>query len=99
MAKSKLKKFWKELKRRKVVRVIIIYATTAFILLQIVDVLVKPLHFPAWVMSFFTVALILGFPIAIRQGLKPADRLFRIFGSIGTRQVECFVVFCQAGKG
>lgn len=36
---GKIIKFWQELNRRKVVRVIIIYASTAFILLQLVSIL------------------------------------------------------------
>ena len=34
---NKLSKFWTELKRRKVVRVIIVYASTAFILYQLAN--------------------------------------------------------------
>jgi hypothetical protein len=58
---NKLLQFWQELKRRKVVKVIALYATTAFFLVQIVYILVEPLHLPAWVMSLFTVLLIIGF--------------------------------------
>jgi len=62
---NKLTKFWQELKRRKVVRVSIIYASVAFILLQLIDILVDPLHLPEWVMTFFVVLLLVGFPIVI----------------------------------
>ena len=62
---NKLSKFWQELKRRKVIRVIIVYATTAFILLQLVDLLLEPLHLPHWVMTFFVVLLLVGFPIVV----------------------------------
>jgi|GEM_PF-6774036 len=62
---NKLSKFWQELKRRKVVRVSIIYATVAFILLQLIDILVDPLHLPEWVMTFFVVLLLVGFPIVV----------------------------------
>src|SRR5680860_1675998 len=58
-------KFWNELKRRKVVKVIIIYASTTFILLQLVSILIEPLHLPPWVMTFFVVLLLVGFPIVI----------------------------------
>ena len=62
---NKFTKFWNELKRRKVVKVIILYSTTAFILLQVVSLIVEPLHLPDWTMTLFIVILIIGFPIAI----------------------------------
>ena len=62
---SKFSKFWNELKRRKVIRVVIVYATTAFILLQLISILIEPLHLPHWVMTFFIVLLLVGFPIAV----------------------------------
>ena len=63
--KSKFSKFTNEIKRRKVVRVIILYATTAFIILQVVDLLISPLQLPKWIMPLVIVLLIVGFPIAI----------------------------------
>jgi len=62
---NKLTKFWNELKRRKVVKVIILYSTTAFILLQLLSLVIEPLHLPAWTMTLFIILLIAGFPIAI----------------------------------
>ena len=62
---NKLTKFWHELKRRKVVGVIIVYATTAFILIQLAQLLEGSLNLPAWFDTVITIALIIGFPIAI----------------------------------
>ena len=62
---NKFSQFWQELKRRKVVKVVIVYATTAFILLQLVSILIEPLHLPQWVMTFFIVLLVVGFPIIV----------------------------------
>src|SRR5680860_107269 len=62
---NRFSKFWNELKRRKVVKVTIIYASTAFILLQLVSILIEPLHLPPWVMTFFVVFLLVGFPIVV----------------------------------
>jgi hypothetical protein len=62
---NKFTRFWNELKRRKVVRVTIIYASTAFILLQLISILIQPLHLPQWVMTFFVVFLLVGFPIVV----------------------------------
>jgi preprotein translocase subunit Sec61beta len=45
---NKLIKFWQELKRRKIGKVIVAYAATAFILLQLADILTPALLLPAW---------------------------------------------------
>ena len=65
MKGNKLTRFWHELKRRKVVGVIIIYASTVFILLQLVSILIEPLRLPPWTMTLLIVLLSVGFPIAI----------------------------------
>ena len=57
--------FWNELQRRKVVKVIIIYATISFIILQVLDILIEPLFLPQWVMTLVIVLLGIGFPIAV----------------------------------
>ena len=57
--------FWNELKRRKVVKVIIIYASISFIVLQLLDILIEPLFLPQWVMTLVIVLLGIGFPIAV----------------------------------
>ena len=58
-------KFWQELKRRKVVKVLIIYASISFILLQLVDILIEPLFLPQWIMTLVIVLLGIGLPIAL----------------------------------
>ena len=62
---NRLSKFWHELKRRKVVSVIIVYATTAFILLQLANLFENILSLPPWFDKVILIALIIGFPIAI----------------------------------
>ena len=57
--------FWQELKRRKVFRVIAMYAATAFILLEVVDIVAPSLGLPAWTLNFVIVLLCIGFPIAV----------------------------------
>jgi len=37
---NKLSQFWQELKRRKVVRVITVYAAAAFVILELVDIVI-----------------------------------------------------------
>ncbi len=62
---KKLFKFWHELKRRKVVAVIISYAAIAFILLQLANLLEESLDLPLWFDKLITILLLIGFPIAI----------------------------------
>lgn len=54
-----------ELKRRRVVRVAVVYAATAFVVLQVGDLLVSGLALPAWVFTAITVVVLLGFPLAL----------------------------------
>jgi hypothetical protein len=62
---NKLIKFWQELKKRKTARVIVVYAATGFILLQLADILTPALMLPAWTTTLVTLLLALGFPIAV----------------------------------
>lgn len=57
--------FFSELKRRNVFRVGIAYAVAAWVLLQIVDLVLDNIAAPDWVMQVFMLALGIGFPIAI----------------------------------
>jgi hypothetical protein len=62
---NKLIKFWQELKRRKTGKVVIVYAATAFILLQLADILTPALLLPEWTTRLVTLILIIGFPVAV----------------------------------
>jgi eukaryotic-like serine/threonine-protein kinase len=54
-----------ELKRRRVVRVALVYAATAFVVLQAADLLADGLALPPWVFAAITVMTVLGFPLAL----------------------------------
>jgi len=62
---NKLSQFWQELKRRKVLRVITVYAAVAFVILQLIEILAPSLRLPEWTMNFILVLLIVGFIIAV----------------------------------
>ena len=62
---NKLSQFWHELKRRKVVRVITVYAAAAFVILELVSIIVEPLKLPEWTLPLIIVLLCIGFIIAI----------------------------------
>jgi tetratricopeptide (TPR) repeat protein len=57
-------RFLGELKRRKTDRVIVFYAATAFIILQLTDILTPALSFPGWTTTFVIILLAIGFPVA-----------------------------------
>lgn len=61
---QKFSRFWQEIKRRKTDRVIVVYAATAFIILQLADILAPFLSLPSWVITFIIVMLAIGFPVA-----------------------------------
>ena len=62
---SSFERFWKELKRRKVVHVITVYAATAFVILELVSMVAQPLKLPEWTEAFVIVLLCIGFLIAV----------------------------------
>jgi len=54
-----------EMKRRKVVRVAVVYLATAFAILQAADIMLPRLGVPEWAMSLVVVLVVLGFPLAL----------------------------------
>jgi TolB-like protein len=56
---------FEELKRRNVFRVAVAYLVTAWVLLQIADLVLQNIHAPDWVIQAFMLALGLGFPVAV----------------------------------
>lgn len=62
---DKLSRFWQELKRRKVTRVITVYAASAFVILELLSIIIEPLRLPDWTLQFAIVFLCIGFVIAI----------------------------------
>jgi len=56
--------FWRELKRRKVIKVIAMYAATAFIIMEAGEIMLPRLGLPDWTVTFIIILLIVGFPIA-----------------------------------
>jgi len=57
--------FFGELKRRNVFKVGVSYIVTAWILLQVVDIVLENITAPDWIMQVFMLALVIGFPLAL----------------------------------
>ncbi len=81
-----LKRLARELKRRKVYRVAIVYAAVAFVIWGAAEQLVPGLALPPWVFRLIILLTILGFPVALvlawaydvtPAGVKRAESLRR----------------------
>ncbi|MFL6519472.1 MAG: FlgO family outer membrane protein [Chthoniobacterales bacterium] len=59
------RKFFTELKRRKVYRVAVAYAVLAWLLIQIATQVFPFFEIPTWAVRMIIVALVLGFPVAL----------------------------------
>jgi TolB-like protein len=57
-----------ELKRRKVIRVAVVYAATAFAVLQAADIMLPRMGVPDWGIGLIIALIVLGFPIALVLG-------------------------------
>ncbi|KPL26420.1 MAG: hypothetical protein AMS23_01785 [Bacteroides sp. SM1_62] len=60
-----LGQFWQELKRRKVIRVIIVYAAASFVILELVSIVAEPFGLPDWTIKLVFVILCVGLIISI----------------------------------
>lgn len=57
-------RLWHELKRRGVPKVMAMYAATAFIIMEAVDIMLPRLGLPEWTVTLVIVLLIIGLPVA-----------------------------------
>ena len=57
--------FWQELKRRKVIRVIIVYAAAAYVILELVSIIADPFGLPGWTLKLVFVLLCVGLIISV----------------------------------
>ncbi len=57
--------FWVELKRRHVVRIAMVYAIVAWLVIQIAATTFPSLYIPQWALSMVIMCVILGFPVAL----------------------------------
>ncbi len=63
--RSRRSRFFKELKRRKVLTSGAGYAIIAWVLLQVGEVTFEPLHLPDWALTLLVVLVIAGFPVML----------------------------------
>jgi len=60
-----LSRFWQELKRRRVIHVITVYASAAFVIIELINNLTEPLNLPLSLPTIVIIVLAVGFPLAI----------------------------------
>jgi len=60
-----MKDFFKEIRRRKVWQIAVVYTVIAWVLLQVADTVLPIFETPDWVLKAFTILLALGFPVAL----------------------------------
>ncbi len=65
---NKLSQFWRELKRRRVVYVVTVYASAAFVIIELVNNLTESLNLPADLATIVIILLAVGFPLAVILG-------------------------------
>ena len=62
---NKLTQFWKELKRRRVLHVITVYASAAFVIIELINNLEEPLKLPSNLLIIVIITLAVVFPLVI----------------------------------
>jgi adenylate cyclase len=57
--------FLAELKRRRVIRVLLLYAVVGWLVIEVASVVLPALHLPGWTVTLVIVLIALGFPVAL----------------------------------
>jgi len=80
MADLPIKSFWGDLRRRKVVRVAVVYAIAAWVAVEVSSVMFPSLLLPDWTTRLVVALVLIGFPVALGlawafqvtpEGVKP----------------------------
>ncbi len=64
-ANRSLGHLWKELNRRRVIRVIVLYAIAGWIVIEVSSTVLPNLNLPEWSVTLITVLVVLGFVLAV----------------------------------
>src|SRR3546814_7363026 len=60
--------FFAELHRRRVVRIVIVYAIAGWVVIEVAATMLPGLNLPDWTVTFVIALVVLGFPIAVIMG-------------------------------
>ncbi|HET8898615.1 MAG TPA: hypothetical protein VFN09_07610 [Rhodanobacteraceae bacterium] len=61
-------RFWSELRRRRVIRVAIVYVVVGWVMIEVASTVLPPMNLPSWNVRLVIVLIALGFPIAVVMG-------------------------------
>lgn len=61
-------RLWSELRRRRVIRVIVVYIVVGWIIIEVAATVLPPLGAPGWAVTLVIALIALGFPIAVAMG-------------------------------
>ncbi len=61
---SAFERWFAEMRRRKVFRVVVVYLVVAWLLVQVADAIFEPMGLPAWTLKLVITLVALGFPLA-----------------------------------
>jgi len=71
-------RFLAELKRRKVIQTAVLYAVSAWVLLQVAELLLEMLEVPPWGLKLIFVLLLIGFPLALTVAMLLRSAIYGI---------------------
>ncbi len=63
--KSPFGNLWSELKRRRVIRVVAVYAVVGWIIIEVASTVLPNLNLPNWTATLVTFLIVLGFPVTV----------------------------------
>ena len=63
--KSPFGNLWSELKRRRVIRVVAIYAIVGWVIIEVASTILPNLNLPDWTATLITFLIVLGFPVTV----------------------------------
>lgn len=65
---SPFERFWSELRRRRVIRVAVVYVVVGWIIIEVASTVLPPMNLPDWSVKLVIILIALGFPIAVIMG-------------------------------
>ncbi len=62
---SSFEKLWSELRRRRVIRVVVVYVIVGWVVIEVAATMLPGLKLPDWTVTFVIALVVLGFPVAV----------------------------------
>src|SRR5262245_60823742 len=89
--------FLEQIRARKLDRLAVAYAVIGWILVQGASILLPTFAAPVWLLRFFIVAVVVGFPIALAVGWVLASDRVQASGSLRARWGKTHVALLSIG--